>query len=253
MTLSDTSIRSAKRTGKPYTLADSDGLFLAVSKEGVKAWHFRYMWCGKQKRMSFGLYPEVSLKQARELLASDQVISPVIPEMMAARELQCGTVPIFSDLITYRALGIAIPPLKVVINRLHPVSTDARMIVTALREAIEKIEGVEALDTCIPAIEAFQRASTLGVPVHRYENANCIGCVKGGEGYWRAIREDFPQAFERIAQVQDEIGPGAYFFRNRKTGERYGLRGMPAGKPRRNESPPACSFFCELAEQAYAG
>lgn len=36
-----------------------------------------------------------------------------------------------------------------------------------------------------------------------YDNANCIGCVKGGEGYWRAIREDFPAEFEEIAAVQD--------------------------------------------------
>lgn len=85
-----------------------------------------------------------------------------------------------------------------------------------------------------------------------YDNANCIGCVKGGEGYWRAIREDFPREFEELAQVQDEIGEGAYLFRNRKTGERYGLRDLPPGLPRRNESLPSCSFFCELAEMEYA-
>ncbi|RML73278.1 hypothetical protein APX70_04692, partial [Pseudomonas syringae pv. maculicola] len=30
-----------------------------------------------------------------------------------------------------------------------------------------------------------------------YDNANCIGCVKSGEGYFRAIREDFPEQFEQ--------------------------------------------------------
>jgi hypothetical protein len=84
-----------------------------------------------------------------------------------------------------------------------------------------------------------------------YDNANCIGCVKGGEGYWRAIREDFPEQFEELAQVQDEIGPGAYIFRNRQTNERYSLRDIPAGPVRRNEKMPSCSFFCELAEQEY--
>lgn len=65
MALSDTAVRHAKITGKAYTLGDSEGLSLAVSADGSKCWHFRYSWNGKQKRLSFGTYPEVSLKQAR--------------------------------------------------------------------------------------------------------------------------------------------------------------------------------------------
>lgn len=85
-----------------------------------------------------------------------------------------------------------------------------------------------------------------------YANANCIGCVKGGEGYFRAIKEDFPEQFEALAKVQDDIGPGAYLFRNRKTQERYSLRNIPAGEARRGEEMVACSFFCEMAEKEYA-
>lgn len=85
-----------------------------------------------------------------------------------------------------------------------------------------------------------------------YSNANCVGCVKGGEGYFRAIREDFPAEFETLCQVQESIGPGAYLFRNRATGERYSLRDIPPGKARRDLSPPACGAQCETAEQEYA-
>jgi hypothetical protein len=85
-----------------------------------------------------------------------------------------------------------------------------------------------------------------------YDNANCIECVKGGEGYFRAIREDFPEQFEALAKVQDEIGEGAFLFRNRSTGERYSLRDIPPGPIRRNEALPSCSFFCEIAEREYA-
>lgn len=85
-----------------------------------------------------------------------------------------------------------------------------------------------------------------------YDNANCIGCVKGGEGYFRAIREDFPDQFEELAMVQQSIGKGAFLFRNRTTGERYSLRDIPPGPIRRNESLPSCSFFCEIAEMEYA-
>lgn len=81
-----------------------------------------------------------------------------------------------------------------------------------------------------------------------YANANCIGCVKGGEGYFRAIRRDFPEQFEALAKVQDSIGPGAYLFRNRKTGERYSLRDIPEGKPQRNAPLPECSLYCAAAE-----
>jgi len=88
-----------------------------------------------------------------------------------------------------------------------------------------------------------------------YDNANCIGCVKGGEGYWRAIREDFPEQFEANCLVQDEIGPGSWFLRYRsgpRKNERFPLRELPAGEPRRNEALPSCSFFCEMAEQEYS-
>ena len=84
-----------------------------------------------------------------------------------------------------------------------------------------------------------------------YDNANCIGCVKGGEGYWRAIREDFPAEFEKMAALQADIGPGANLFRDRKTGERFSLLDLGPGPVRRNEGLPECSFFCVLAEKGY--
>jgi hypothetical protein len=39
-----------------------------------------------------------------------------------------------------------------------------------------------------------------------YHNANCIGCVKGGKGYWNKIRRDFPETFERMAALEESIG-----------------------------------------------
>jgi hypothetical protein len=66
MALTDTAVRQAKATGTAYTLGDIDGLSLAVSPHGGKSWHFRYYWMGKQKRMSLGTYPKVSLREARQ-------------------------------------------------------------------------------------------------------------------------------------------------------------------------------------------
>lgn len=39
-----------------------------------------------------------------------------------------------------------------------------------------------------------------------YGNNNCIGCVKGGKGYWNKIREDFPDVFENMAKAEREVG-----------------------------------------------
>lgn len=92
-----------------------------------------------------------------------------------------------------------------------------------------------------------------------YDNANCIGCVKGGLGYFRAIREDFPAEFERLAQAEDKVaalhGPNAYILRYRsgpKNGERFPLRELPPGPIARNEALPACGLFCDAAAQEYA-
>ena len=39
-----------------------------------------------------------------------------------------------------------------------------------------------------------------------YKNNNCIGCVKGGMGYWNKIRVDFPEVFQRMAKLEREVG-----------------------------------------------
>ena len=67
MALSDFAVRQARATGKAYTLADSDGLSLAVTAGGGRTWHFRYYWLNKQKRMALGTYPDVTLREARGL------------------------------------------------------------------------------------------------------------------------------------------------------------------------------------------
>lgn len=82
-----------------------------------------------------------------------------------------------------------------------------------------------------------------------YNNNNCRCCVKGGEGYFNRQRIDFPENFVALADVQESIGPGAYLFRNRATGERYSLRQLPPDKGRHDEPEISCSFFCAMAEQ----
>lgn len=67
MPLTDTAVRQAKPAEKGYSITDAAGLSLFVAPNGTKSWHFRFSWHGKQPRMSLGTYPEISLKEAREL------------------------------------------------------------------------------------------------------------------------------------------------------------------------------------------
>ncbi len=89
-----------------------------------------------------------------------------------------------------------------------------------------------------------------------YDNANCIGCPKGGQNYWQAIREDFPEQFVQIKTIQESIGPGAYFLQFRsgpRKGERMSLADLPAGRGNMADEPSfSCSFFCEMARQDIA-
>lgn len=103
------------------------------------------------------------------VLASDLALSPVTPEILAAREFRRGTLQLMQDIAPYRRLGIEPPSLHLLINRVHPVSSNARVIQQALRDLFATEPGIVALDTSIPAIEAYPRASTLALPVHRVE------------------------------------------------------------------------------------
>ena len=65
MTLTDTKIRNAKPGKKPTRLFDERGLYLEVSPAGGKWWRLKYRFGGKEKRLSLGVYPDVTLKDAR--------------------------------------------------------------------------------------------------------------------------------------------------------------------------------------------
>jgi integrase len=67
MSLTDTQIRTAKASAKARKLRDGRGLFLEIPPSGSRRWRFRYFFGGIEKQISLGLYPEVSLKDARVL------------------------------------------------------------------------------------------------------------------------------------------------------------------------------------------
>ena len=66
MALSDIQCKAAKPNDKPKKIPDSNGLYLEVMPNGSKYWRLKYRFAGKEKRLAIGVYPEVSLSEARD-------------------------------------------------------------------------------------------------------------------------------------------------------------------------------------------
>ncbi|MEZ0246108.1 MAG: tyrosine-type recombinase/integrase [Methylophilaceae bacterium] len=66
MPLTDTAVRNAKPETKPRKLADEKGLFLLVHSNGSKYWRLKYRFGGREKLLALGVYPDVSLADARQ-------------------------------------------------------------------------------------------------------------------------------------------------------------------------------------------
>ncbi len=66
MPLTDSTLRSAKPRDKQYKLSDEKGMYLLVKPDGKKYWRLKYLHSRKEKLLALGVYPEISLKEARE-------------------------------------------------------------------------------------------------------------------------------------------------------------------------------------------
>lgn len=80
-----------------------------------------------------------------------------------------------------------------------------------------------------------------------YPNNNCIGCVKGGMGYWNRIRTDFPEVFESRAQLERLVG---YSILKESDGTPLYLDELDPNRGDMNtEIFPDCGIMCYLAQK----
>lgn len=114
---------------------------------------------------------------------------------------------------------------------------------------------VEASLTKADCLGLIKRAGVELPMMYRlgFSNANCIGCCKGGLGYWNRIKTHFPEQFYQIADIQEAIGDGAYFLKHPDTKARMKLRDLPEDRGTHEEPEISCSFFCLMAEQDFGG
>ena len=81
-----------------------------------------------------------------------------------------------------------------------------------------------------------------------FKNNNCLGCPRGGMGYWNNIRRHFPEVFDRMATLEREIGMA--IIPDGKSGDRIFLDELaPDRGDLASEPEVACSIMCMLAEQ----
>jgi len=80
-----------------------------------------------------------------------------------------------------------------------------------------------------------------------YNNNNCIGCIRGGMGYWNKIRIDFPEVFQRMAELERKVGHSCL---KEKIDDVSRPLFLDELDPKRGDFPseimPECSLFCEL-------
>ncbi len=115
--------------------------------------------------------------------------------------------------------------------------------------AVKMVERYPQYEHLFPLIEnKLDKASCLallekaGIEIPKmykmgYHNNNCIGCVRGGAGYWNKIKKDFPKVFKRMAEIEREIGHSIL--------KKYYLDELPENAGRNEkEIMPDCSIFC---------
>ena len=84
-----------------------------------------------------------------------------------------------------------------------------------------------------------------------YEHNNCVGCVKGGMGYWNKVRVDFPEEFNRMAEFEKR--KGYTVLKEPKDGQPLYLADLhPTRGNFKKEPKIECGIACEMAEQKYS-
>src|SRR3954467_6904575 len=66
MKLNDMAVRKAKPETKSYKMSDGGGMYLEIMPNGSKYWRLKYRFGGKEKRLAIGVYPEVTIAEARD-------------------------------------------------------------------------------------------------------------------------------------------------------------------------------------------
>lgn len=196
--LTDTAIRKTKPSAKPLKLSDGLGMYLLVKPDGGRYWRLDYRHSGKRKTLALGVYPEVSLADARERRASARKLLANDIDPCAARkeskqaQLKATAPPIDTFEAVARTWMARQDVAEVTANKnrwimetflfpeigSHPI---AEITPRILLDALRKIEDAGKLDTASRAkIKAGQvfRYALLEGKVENDPTASLRGALK---------------------------------------------------------------------------
>ena len=178
MALNDIKIKNSKPQSKPYKISDGDGLSLLVNPNGSKWWRFRYTVNGKEKGISFGVYPDVSLQSAREKRAKARVLVASGVDPSAARQAVKDEVANTFESVALQwygkishtwGLGHAKVIKRLLEKDIFPVigkKSISKIVPGDVLEALRKIESrgavVTAKRACRVCSQIFRYSITLG-------------------------------------------------------------------------------------------
>ncbi|WP_226456088.1 tyrosine-type recombinase/integrase [Pseudomonas sp. AF03-9] len=170
MALTDTAARQAKPKDKAYTLPDSLGLSLYVATSGIKSWHFRFTWLGKQARISFGTYPETGLKDARSQRdESREDIARGIDPRESRKEKKAGLIEaggrtfrkVYDEWLAFRNGSISPGTYRIISNlmELDVLPTFGPRQIDSIKRAdvISLIRRIEKRGSVVTAVKVRQR------------------------------------------------------------------------------------------------
>lgn len=172
MALTDTAAKQAKPRENGYTIPDSLGLSLYVAPSGVKSWHFRFTWLGKQVRISIGTYPETGLKEARVRRdeAREDIANGVDPRD-SRREKKAGMIAaggqtfrrVYDEWLAFRKGSISPGTYRVISNAMAldvlPTLGDRQIDAIKRADVIALIRRVEKRGSVATAVKVRQRMS----------------------------------------------------------------------------------------------
>lgn len=150
-------------------------------------------------------------------------------------------------------LGFELPDDTLVIG--YTAGEEARL--TELRKLVDLPIIAPLIDRGLTKEDCFGILDRAGIALPimyllGFHNNNCIGCCRGGKGYWNKIREVFPAVFQRVARLQRELGIGARFWID-GDGNPIMLDELdPKAGHYPTEPDISCSIMCHLAEQDIA-
>ena len=174
MLLTDTKLRSLRPTERPQRFFDGDGLYIEIRPNGGKWWRFKYRYEGKEKLLSFGIYPEVPLAlararraEARRLVAAGTDPSAARQEAKQAKQRDAlSTVEAVSRAwLAHRASGWTSGTLEAVTasleNHVFPMLGTRPIREIAARDIKQVVQAIDQLGAGETAGRVFQRLRSI--------------------------------------------------------------------------------------------